>query len=53
MRAKIPQLRHALQSRFTSERHGVMVAQPLVHIDTVDAALQNPSNGSSTCSRPA
>ncbi len=41
MRAKIPQLREALQSRFTIEHHGVMVAQLLAHIDTLDAALQN------------
>jgi transposase len=36
MRAKIPQLREALQSRFTIEHHGVMVAQLLAHIDTLD-----------------
>ena len=41
MRAKIPQLREALQSRFTIEHHGVMVAQLLAHIDTLDAALEN------------
>ena len=41
MRAKIPQLREALQSRFQIEHHGVMVAQLLAHIDTLDAALQN------------
>jgi transposase len=41
MRAKIPQLREALQSRFTIEHHGVMVAQLLAHIDTLDLALQN------------
>lgn len=41
MRAKIPQLREALQSRFTIEHHGVMVAQLLAHIDTLDAAIQN------------
>ena len=41
MRAKIPQLREALQSRFMVEHHGVMVAQLLAHIDTLDQALQN------------
>src|SRR5437763_261969 len=41
MRLKIPQLREALQSRFTIEHHGVMVAQLLAHIDTLDAALQS------------
>ena len=41
MRAKIPQLREALQSRFQIEHHGIMVAQLLAHIDTLDAALQN------------
>ena len=41
MRLKIPQLREAPQSRFTIEHHGVMVAQLLAHIDTLDAALEN------------
>jgi transposase len=41
MRLKIPQLREALQSRFEIEHHGIMVAQLLGHIDTLDAALQN------------
>jgi hypothetical protein len=41
MRAKIPQLGDALHSRFQVEHHGVMVAQPLAHIDTLDLALQN------------
>lgn len=41
MRAKIAQLREALASRFTIEHHGVMVAQLLAHIDTLDAALEN------------
>jgi transposase len=40
MRAKIPQLREALASRFEIEHHGVMVAQLLAHIDTLDAAIQ-------------
>jgi transposase len=41
MRAKIPQLREALASRFQIEHHGVMVAQLLGHIDTLDAAIQS------------
>jgi transposase len=41
MRAKIPQLREALASRFAIEHHGVLVTQLLVHIDTLDAAIQN------------
>ena len=41
MRAKIPELKDALQSRFTIEHHGIMVAQLLAHIDTLDQALQN------------
>jgi transposase len=41
MRQKIPQLREALASRFTVEHHGVMVAQLLAHIDTLDAALES------------
>jgi transposase len=41
MRAKIPQLREALASRFQIEHHGVMVAQLFAHIDTLDAAIQN------------
>ena len=41
MRLKIPQLREALQSRFEIEHHGVMVAQLLAHIDTLDAAIEN------------
>jgi transposase len=41
MRAKIPKLKDPLQSRFTIEHHGIMVAQLLAHIDTLDQALQN------------
>src|SRR3954454_19367437 len=41
MRPKIPQLREALASRFQIEHHGVMVAQLLAHIDTLDAAIAN------------
>jgi transposase len=41
MRSKIPQLREALARRFDIEHHGVMVAQLLAHIDTLDAAVEN------------
>src|SRR4051795_10060598 len=41
MRSKIPQLREALQSRFQLEHHGIMVAQLLAHIDTLDVAIAN------------
>jgi transposase len=41
MRLKIPQLREALAGRFQIEHHGVMVAQLLAHIDTLDAAIEN------------
>jgi transposase len=41
MRAKIPQLREALASRFAIEHHGVMVVQLLAHIDTLDGAIEN------------
>jgi transposase len=41
MRLKIPQLREALANRFSIAHHGVLVAQPLAHIDTLDAATQN------------
>ena len=44
MRQKIPQLREALASRFQIEHHGVMVAQLLAHIDTLDAAIANLSD---------
>src|SRR3954452_7246919 len=44
MRQKIPQLREALASRFRIEHHGVMVAQLLAHIDTLDAAIANLSD---------
>src|SRR3954465_527932 len=44
MRQKIPQLREALAGRFQIEHHGVMVAQLLAHIDTLDAALANLSD---------
>jgi transposase len=35
------QLREALQSRFKVEHHGIMVAQLLAHIDTLDGAIEN------------
>lgn len=41
MRAKIPQLREALGSRFQIEHHGIMVAQLLAHIDALDGAIHN------------
>jgi transposase len=41
MRAKIPQLREALASRFQIEHHGIMVAQLLAHIDALDGAIHN------------
>jgi hypothetical protein len=40
MRAKIPQLREAPQSRFQVEHHGIMVAQELAHIDALDGAAE-------------
>jgi transposase len=39
MRAKIPQLREALQSRFQLEHHGILIAQLIAHIDTLDQAV--------------
>jgi transposase len=41
MRLKIPQLREALANRFNIAHHGILVAQLLAHIDTLDAAIQN------------
>jgi len=41
MRQKIPQLREALANRFEIEHHGILVAQLLAHIDTLDQAIQN------------
>jgi transposase len=40
MRSKIPQLREALANRFEVSHHGIMVAQLLAHIDTLDAAIR-------------
>jgi len=39
MRSKIPQLREALANRFDVSHHGILVAQLLAHIDTLDHAL--------------
>ena len=39
MRSKIPQLRQALANRFEVTHHGIMVAQLLAHIDTLDSAV--------------
>ena len=39
MRSKIPQLREALANRFRIEHHGILVAQLLAHIDTLDQAI--------------
>ena len=40
MRSKIPQLHEALASRFKVEHHGVLVAQLLAHIDTLDQSIE-------------
>jgi transposase len=39
MRSKIPQLREALANRFDVSHHGIMVAQLLAHIDTLEVAI--------------
>jgi transposase len=39
MRVKIPQLKEALQSRFKVDHHGILVAQLIAHIDTLDHAI--------------
>ena len=39
LRSKIPQLREALANRFQVDHHGILVAQLLVHIDTLDQAI--------------
>jgi transposase len=49
-RERAKQLREALASRFTIEHHGVMVAQLLAHIDTLDTELEHLTGGSSWCS---
>jgi transposase len=40
MRSKIPQLREALANRFDVAHHGIMAAQLLGHIDTLEASIQ-------------
>ena len=49
MRAKIPQLREALESRFQVDHHGVLVAQLLAHIDTLDQAILTLERRSRRC----
>jgi transposase len=39
MRSKIPQLREALANRFQVDHHGILVAQLLAHIDTLEQAI--------------
>jgi transposase len=39
LRSKIPQLREALANRFEVDHHGILVAQLLAHIDTLDEAI--------------
>lgn len=39
LRAKLPQLREALESRFSLAHHGVLAAQLLAHVDSLDLAL--------------
>jgi transposase len=41
LRKKIPQLREALAHRFQLEHHGVLVAQLLTHIDSLELAIDN------------
>ena len=41
LRAKIPQLQEALANRFELAHHGVLVAQPLAHIDALDETVAN------------
>ena len=40
MRSKIPALREALANRFDVSHHGIMVAQLLAHIDTLEASIR-------------
>ncbi len=40
LRSKIPQLREALANRFEVDHHGIMVAQLLAHIDTLEDAIR-------------
>jgi hypothetical protein len=39
LRSKVPQLREALANRFQVDHHGILVAQLLAHIDTLDQAI--------------
>jgi transposase len=39
MRQKIPQLQEALANRFKIDHHGILVAQLLAHIDTLDQSI--------------
>jgi transposase len=39
LRSKIPQLREALANRFQVDHHGILIAQLLAHIDTLDQAI--------------
>jgi len=39
LRSKIPLLREALANRFKVDHHGILVAQLLAHIDTLDHAI--------------
>jgi transposase len=41
LRQKMPQLTEALRNRFSVEHHGVLVAQLLAHIDSLDLAISN------------
>lgn len=40
MRSKIPQLREALATRLDVAHHGILVAQLLAHIDSLDLAIR-------------
>jgi transposase len=39
LRAKLPALREALAGRFRTEQHGLLIAQILAHIDSLDEAV--------------
>jgi transposase len=39
LRAKLPALREALEGRFRTEHHGVLVAEVLAHIDYLDESI--------------
>ncbi len=40
LRSKIPQLREALANRFQVSHHGILIAQLLAHIDTLEEAIK-------------